>query len=63
MCSEVEWLDWRTGSLCDSMNCAEVAMLGSEIWMRQSANPLDVLVFTRDEWKVFVAAVKSGEFD
>jgi len=42
----------------------EVAMSGSRVWVRQSVNPdSPVLEFTKDEWMVFLAGAKSGEFD
>jgi hypothetical protein len=39
-------------------------MSGSNVWVRQSTDPgSPPLEFTRDEWVVFLAGVKAGEFD
>lgn len=56
---------WRKASRCDSAGCVEVADLidGSRA-VRDSKNPAQpALVFTAQEWRTFVAAVKAGEFD
>ena len=64
MCKQVERLNWRTSIGCESIACVEVAMSGSRVWVRQSVNPdSPVLEFTKDEWMVFLAGAKSGEFD
>lgn len=44
-------------------HCVEVS-LGEKVLVRDSKNPSDgTLVFTRAEWRVFVAGVKANEFN
>jgi len=62
VCKRVERLDWRRSSACDSIECVEVAMSGSRVWVRQSFSPDAPVEFTKDEWVAFVAGVKAGEF-
>lgn len=46
------------------IGCVEVAFAGPVIGVRDSkARDGAVLVFTPDEWDVFVRGVKHGEFD
>jgi hypothetical protein len=57
-------MQWQRPSSCDSANsCFEVKMLGATVLVRSSSDPTHSLGFTEDEWNVFIAAVKSGEFD
>lgn len=43
--------------------CAEIAMKGDVVAMRDAKNPAQVLLFTHAEWQAFVQGVKAGEFD
>jgi Domain of unknown function (DUF397) len=55
---------WRIGKLCDSGQCVEVGTLGKSVLIRSSADPDGRYVtLTKDEWNVFVAGVKDGDFD
>lgn len=63
MGERMERLDWRKSRRCESIACVEVAMSGSHVWIRQSADPAQTLEFTREEWTAFLAGAKSGEFD
>jgi hypothetical protein len=57
-------LGWRRASRCSSSGCVEVAMNGDDIAVRDSKRPdSPVLTYSREEWRVFVAGVKAGEFD
>ncbi|GAA4563252.1 DUF397 domain-containing protein [Planotetraspora kaengkrachanensis] len=57
--------DWTTASRCGSSNCVEVAAFAQgTISMRdnkQKNSP--VLEFSREEWRAFIAAVKTGDFE
>jgi len=58
-------LAWRTSAQCAQTSCVEVADLpdGSGMAVRDSKQPAGpVLMFTAQEWAVFVASVKAGEF-
>lgn len=57
-------LTWRTSKFCESGACVEVGTLGESVLIRNAADP-DALhvTLTRDEWRVFLAGVKDGDFD
>jgi hypothetical protein len=57
-------LDWRRATRCSNSGCVEVAINGEEITVRD-AKLADgpVLIYSREEWRAFVAGVKAGEFD
>jgi len=40
-----------------------VAVSGEGVILRSSQNPDTTLQMTMDEWRVFVAGVKGGDFD
>jgi hypothetical protein len=45
-------------------NCVEVAKLPNAVAVRDSKHPTGpALVFTPDEWAIFISAAKDGEFD
>lgn len=59
-------MKWKKSSFCkaDQPMCAEVTKHtngGSSI--RNSKNPEASVFFDEDEWQVFIAGVKAGEFD
>ncbi len=57
-------LRWRKARPCNSGNCVEVANDGDRVLLRDSKNPqIAPMVFTRDEWAVFTAGVRAGDFD
>ncbi|MEU8006469.1 DUF397 domain-containing protein [Catellatospora sp. NPDC049111] len=56
-------VSWRKSKRCDTTACIEVAMIDSNIALRDSKNPEGpVLQFTREEWDAFVAGVEAGDF-
>lgn len=61
-CVEVRWV--KASECGESSHCVEVADGGTAVQVRQSLAPDGpVLTFTRDEWDVFTAGVKNGDFD
>lgn len=54
---------WRSGSRCESSACVEVAIGDHDVEVRNSTDPATTLTFSPDEWAVFIAGVKAGEFD
>jgi Domain of unknown function (DUF397) len=55
---------WRKASLCFSGECVEVSAQDGMVLMRDSKNPRgDVLHYSVDDWRSFVWAVQSGQFD
>lgn len=58
---------WSRSSFCDSGSCVEVCLPdeGSPfVLVRQSQwTSGEVLKFTPEEWRDFVAGAKNGEFD
>ncbi len=57
-------IDWRTSRLCESGACVGVARQGEFVLIGDPGNPeAPVSRFTGQEWSVFVAGVKLGDFD
>jgi Domain of unknown function (DUF397) len=55
---------YRVSSFSGGTNCVTVARLANGNYaVRHSQLEVSPIVFTRDEWKAFVAGVKAGEFD
>jgi hypothetical protein len=56
---------WRKSTRSGGQgNCVEVAATPTAVGVRDSKDPTGpLLVFTRTEWRAFVAGVKTGEFD
>lgn len=55
---------WQTSSFCDSGACVGVACQDEQVLVRNTSVPeAPVARFTRQEWKAFIAGVKTGEFD
>jgi hypothetical protein len=53
---------FRKSSLCSDGSCVEVSM-GNDILVRNSTAPQTAIAFSKEEWRVFVAAIRLGEFD
>jgi len=53
---------FRKGSLCSDAACVEVSV-GADIYVRNSATPEKTIAFSKEEWRVFLAAIRMGEFD
>jgi hypothetical protein len=53
---------FRKSSLCSDGCCVEVS-IGGDILVRNSAAPETAIAFSKEEWRVFVAAIRLGEFD
>ncbi len=59
-----EWIKSSFSNGSGGNNCVEVMLIADRIYVRDSKAPLGVKpAFTEDEWKAFIAGVKSGEFD
>lgn len=57
-------LAWRKSSRCESSGCVEVAPMGQGIAIRDSKDANGpILMFSRDQWRVFLDAVRAGEFE
>lgn len=57
-------LDWHVSRTCDGGACIRVARSGQSVLIGNTGRPEEsVSVFTADEWRHFVAGVKSGDFD
>jgi hypothetical protein len=56
-------LHWRRSSWCESSQCVEVALVGSDVLLRDSKNSDQVLRVARTDWTAFVEGVRAGEFD
>jgi len=55
---------WHLGRQCEGGACVEIGTLGESVLVRGSTDPEGNCVkLTREEWRVFVAGVKSGDFD
>lgn len=56
---------WRKPSKCDNSgpNCVEVLLVDGHASVRNSQRPETVAGFDRDEWALFIDAVKAGEYD
>lgn len=58
--SKVEWIRPRR---CETGACAEVTMVGDEVWLRSSRRDGNIIAFDLDEWREMLAGVKAGDFD
>ena len=57
-------LRWQTAERCAGANCVEIAQDGDRVLLRDSKKPETApMAFTRDEWAVFAAGVREGDFD
>lgn len=60
---------WRKSTRSVNGGCVEVAFIEDTVAVRDSKNlhpkdrPRPILAFSRVEWEVFLARVRSGEFD
>lgn len=57
-------LNWRKPSGCESGACVEVAYGEVGVWVKGGAsiNKDHSLLFSKQEWNVFIEAVRNGEF-
>jgi hypothetical protein len=56
--------DYKTSSFCSGGDCVEVGMRhGDAVAVRDTKNRSQELVFSSQEWAMFVAEVKSGAYD
>jgi hypothetical protein len=53
---------WNKSSFCDSSACVEVGQFDG-VAVRNSKEPDTYVVFTTEEWRLFLLGVKAGEFD
>jgi Domain of unknown function (DUF397) len=57
-------LNWRISRTCDGGACVRVARDGNSVVFGNTTQPNGpVYVYTRAEWKEFLAGVKLGDFD
>jgi hypothetical protein len=67
MATSFQHAAWRKSSRSNGnggANCVEVAVVGTEIGVRDSKNPEGpVLQFTPIDWESFVDGAKHGRFD
>ena len=56
--------NWQRSMRCSNNGCVEIARIDGDIALRDSKRPDGpVLAFDREEFGIFVNAVKAGEFD
>jgi hypothetical protein len=57
--------DWRTSSRSDGgSNCIQVAIAADAVAIRDSKDPDGpILIFPRESWTQFLAAVRTDTFD
>lgn len=57
-------LSWHRSATCTGSSCVEVSRHPDGVAVRDSKDPeRGYLVYSREEWAAFVAAIKAGEFD
>lgn len=55
---------WRISSMCDAGSCVGVARQGEFVLIGNTGDPEGpVSQFTVEEWSVFLAGAKLGDFD
>lgn len=59
---DTEITDWIRPD-CSLGSCVEVQLFPGMVKVRSSLTPQVEVVFTGDEWAVFLGAVKAGQFD
>jgi predicted secreted Zn-dependent protease len=59
-----EEISWHVAGRCDSGQCVQVGTQGRSILIRSTVDPDGTFAtLSRDEWQVFIAGVKDGDFD
>ena len=53
---------FRKATRCEGGACVEVA-IGDQILVRNSTSPDQTIAFSKEEWRVFVRAVRDFEFE
>jgi hypothetical protein len=57
-------VQWQRARACASNGqCVEVISGYDSILVRDSENPTTLIHIRKEDWEVFLAAVKDGEFD
>jgi hypothetical protein len=61
---DLKTAEWRKSARCgEASHCVEVAFVGEHVAVRDTKNlQKPALVFNQEEWAVFVAGVRDGEF-
>ncbi len=55
---------WPPREVCDGGQCVEIGKRGESVLIRSSAaEDGRYIALSRDEWRVFLAGVKNGDFD
>jgi hypothetical protein len=55
-------ITWRKPAHCQGGECAEVSQRDSEILVRSTRSPADVIRLTPAEWSALVAGITAGDF-
>ncbi|GAB3967260.1 DUF397 domain-containing protein [Plantactinospora veratri] len=54
---------WRRSSRCVAEHhCVEFTLMGDGVALRNSQQPMDVLLIGRTEWRALVAGISAGVF-
>lgn len=56
-------ITWHVSSFCNSSTCVEVGRDGDRVLVQRSGEREPTLEFSLDEWRVFLAGARAGEFD
>lgn len=57
-------MEWKKSTKCESSACAEVYVGPDKlVAIRNTTVPAEMIWFTSDEWRAFIAGAKDGEFD
>ncbi len=58
--SQLDGLKWRRSSRCNGGQCVEVARLGDEVMVRDSADPDRIITVSAGNWQQFVSGIQAG---
>ena len=61
--SQLDGLKWRRSSRCNGGQCVEVAQLGDEVMVRDSADPDWIIAVSNGNWQEFITDVRAGRLD
>jgi hypothetical protein len=55
---------FRKSSRCESGGCVEVAVTGSEVFMRDAKHAdSPILAFSASQWAAFLEGIRNNDFD
>jgi hypothetical protein len=58
-----EGLEWRRSSYSGPSSCVEVAIAADSVYVRKSSDPDVRLVFSHEEWRMFVRGLVDRRTD